>query len=185
MKGIKARPTMYAGVQMRSSLEARWAAFFDIVGWDWQYEPTDLAGYIPDYTIQLQHRILVEVKPFIWDGAEDEEQELAHARVKIDQSGWTGEAWIVGVTVLDADGRNATHAGVADWSCGMYREDGVWGPAGLYACAMCNGKTPFHRDLSWHCRICGADERARFRMQPWDVTADMRRAANAVQWRAA
>jgi hypothetical protein len=37
-------PTVYKGVQMRSRLEARWAAFFDELGWPWEYEPVDLAG---------------------------------------------------------------------------------------------------------------------------------------------
>ncbi len=41
---------MYAGVQFRSRLEARWAAMFDLLGWPWEYEPVDLDGYIPDYS---------------------------------------------------------------------------------------------------------------------------------------
>lgn len=48
---IAAIPTMYAGVQFRSRLEARWAAFFDIVGLKWDYEPFDLAGWIPDFKV--------------------------------------------------------------------------------------------------------------------------------------
>ena len=75
---IKAIPTRYAGVQFRSRLEARWAAFFDLVGWKWEYEPVDFDGWIPDFVIHPQRKkaskrkpeavrkvkpILVEVKP--------------------------------------------------------------------------------------------------------------------------
>lgn len=65
-------PTTYSGVRMRSRLEARWGAFFDIVGWAWEYEPIDLPGWIPDF--RLEKRILVEIKgrPFL---AYDEDEE--------------------------------------------------------------------------------------------------------------
>lgn len=55
-------PTVYAGIQFRSRLEARWAAFFDQCGWRWEYEPFDLPGWIPDF--MLEGRVAVEVKPF-------------------------------------------------------------------------------------------------------------------------
>jgi hypothetical protein len=59
-------PTMYSGVQMRSLLEAKWAAFFDLLGWRWEYEPFELDGWIPDFLIHCEtgKRILVDVKPF-------------------------------------------------------------------------------------------------------------------------
>ncbi len=65
---MNAIPTKYAGVQFRSRLEARWAAFFDLLGWRWEYEPIDLAGYIPDFIVtgflgRGRQDILVEVKP--------------------------------------------------------------------------------------------------------------------------
>jgi len=62
---IKAIPTMYNGVQFRSRLEATWAAFFDLCEWDWDYEPIDLDGWIPDFIIHGGIDIYVEVKPFI------------------------------------------------------------------------------------------------------------------------
>jgi len=31
---IAAIPTLYKDVQFRSRLEAKWAAFFDLLGWD-------------------------------------------------------------------------------------------------------------------------------------------------------
>jgi hypothetical protein len=61
---IAAVPTRYAGVQFRSRLEARWAVFFDLIDWRWEYEPLDLDGYIPDFIISFESRpLLVEVKP--------------------------------------------------------------------------------------------------------------------------
>ena len=44
-------PTMYDGYRFRSRLEARWAAFFDLAGWEWKYEPIDLDGWIPDFWV--------------------------------------------------------------------------------------------------------------------------------------
>ena len=66
MTHFAAIPTMYNGVQFRSRLEARWAAFFDLCGWQWEYEPFDLDGWIPDFVAQshpLTRPLLVEVKP--------------------------------------------------------------------------------------------------------------------------
>lgn len=70
---VKAHPTMYNGVQYRSRLEARWAAFFDLIGWQHEYEPIDLPGWSPDFRVVFpcghseclsHHSLLVEVKPF-------------------------------------------------------------------------------------------------------------------------
>lgn len=74
--GIAAIPTRYKGILFRSRLEARWAAFFDLAGWKWEYEPFDLNGWIPDFRVTFPcghsecggrdstHTILCEVKPF-------------------------------------------------------------------------------------------------------------------------
>lgn len=62
---IKAIPTTYAGVNFRSRLEARWAAFFDLCGWKWDYEPFDLEGWAPDFKLTIGDIVfLAEVKPF-------------------------------------------------------------------------------------------------------------------------
>jgi len=61
---IKAIETVYAKFNFRSRLEARWAAFFDLLKWQWNYEPVDLPGWIPDFSIGIIGT-LVEVKPFI------------------------------------------------------------------------------------------------------------------------
>ena len=73
MSHIRAIPTLYNGVQFRSRLEARWAAFFNLVGWRWDYEPIDLKGWAPDFAlIGRNEKIFVEVKPIIWPDNEKE-----------------------------------------------------------------------------------------------------------------
>jgi hypothetical protein len=63
---IKAKPTIYKGYAFRSRLEARWARFFDLMKWRWEYEPYDLTGWSPDFVIKGKPKnILVEVKPFM------------------------------------------------------------------------------------------------------------------------
>lgn len=63
---ITPHPTTYAGVRFRSRLEARWAAFFDLADWAWEYEPIELAGWAPDFLVTLPDvRLYVEVKPYL------------------------------------------------------------------------------------------------------------------------
>ena len=86
MAYFQAIPTKYNGVQFRSRLEARWACVFDALKIEWQYEPFDLKGYIPDFIIKdiIRKSVLIEVKPStqiidllrfteeigkVWDGA--------------------------------------------------------------------------------------------------------------------
>ena len=73
---IKAHPTLYAGVMFRSRLEARWAAFFELLGWEWRYEPIDFDGWTPDFYLKFPcshsecngyHDLYVEVKPYSRD----------------------------------------------------------------------------------------------------------------------
>ncbi len=89
---IAAIPTKYSGVQFRSRLEARWAAFFDLLGWTWAYEPIDLDGYIPDFILTADRR-LIEVKPAL------KLADYEPAQEKIKRSGWTGPAATVGAIV--------------------------------------------------------------------------------------
>jgi hypothetical protein len=61
-------PTRYNGTNFRSRLEARWAAFFDLLGWNWEYEAVDRDGWIPDFLVMGSgasriEPVLVEVKP--------------------------------------------------------------------------------------------------------------------------
>jgi hypothetical protein len=77
MTDFAAIPTIYKGIQFRSRLEARWAAFFDLVIApegreatmrpfirDWKYEGVDLQGWIPDFILEKDDGpVLVEIKP--------------------------------------------------------------------------------------------------------------------------
>jgi len=52
----RAIETRYKGYRFRSRLEARWAVFFDAIGWKWEYEPegyelADGTRYLPDFRI--------------------------------------------------------------------------------------------------------------------------------------
>lgn len=71
---IKAHPTRYNGVLFRSRLEARWAAFFELAGWEWKYEPFDFQDWVPDFWVKFHcghsecggfHTLLIEVKPYL------------------------------------------------------------------------------------------------------------------------
>ena len=76
---FKAIATNYRQYEFRSRLEAKWAAFFDLCGWSWSYEPVDHNGWIPDFAIGYRPT-LVEVKPFF------REHEWLEAVEKIRQS---------------------------------------------------------------------------------------------------
>lgn len=73
-----ARPTVYKGIQMRSRLEAGFAAWLDGEGIDWEYEPSAFGSergqYLPDFELlsvlvkkyfpgRQDRRVFVEIKP--------------------------------------------------------------------------------------------------------------------------
>lgn len=96
-KGI---PTEYNGIRFRSRLEATWAAFFDLMGWRWVYEPTDLNGYIPDFFLRCHanygSNVVVEVKPA------SSEAEFLDAIGKIKDGGWCGSYVVVGLGLMSS-----------------------------------------------------------------------------------
>lgn len=59
------KPCKYNGIQYRSRLEAKWAAFFEFIGWKYDYEPVEfeLKGWMPDFYIS-NLQLLIEVKPY-------------------------------------------------------------------------------------------------------------------------
>ena len=71
MSTWKARPTTYRGIQMRSRLEARFAATLDAIGHPWQYEPRAFGSrdgqYLPDFLVDnpVIGPLYIEVKPTI------------------------------------------------------------------------------------------------------------------------
>jgi hypothetical protein len=95
---MKAIPTFYKGRRYRSRLEAQWKAFFDLLGWQTEYEPIDFNGWIPDFVIIEAESVYVEVKPI------DKVPPDRDVMDKIDQSGCDKEVLIVGITVPIQDG---------------------------------------------------------------------------------
>jgi hypothetical protein len=99
---MKAIPTLYKGRQYRSRLEARWAAFFDLLGWHTEYEPIDFSGWIPDFVINEAETVYVEVKPIIKFPPDRDVMD------EIDESECDKEVLIVGSTV-------PIHGGLIGW----------------------------------------------------------------------
>lgn len=112
-------PTKYGFINFRSRLEARWAAFFDILGWSWTYEPFDLPGWIPDFVIVGSYgSVLVEVKPCSTSKQIGAELTAIRASLSPDSP----PAMVVGVSpfILPANG------GVAEVVLGVGSQSG-WG----------------------------------------------------------
>lgn len=101
---IKAHPTMYKGVQFRSRLEARWAAFFDVAGWGWEYEPFCIDDWLVDFRVEYEcswrpqrkggsytnHTMLIEVKP-VYD-IKEFDAEYIQIQKKYDEIKWLPDA---------------------------------------------------------------------------------------------
>lgn len=122
---------MYDGVQFRSRLEARWAAFFDLLTWDWLYEPVDLNGWIPDFSI-FGH-VLVEVKPCI------EQKDLEIHTKRIEDSGYSGSALLVGANVFVQEDRNFGPRA----NLGIHKDSDWWSDDGYVATCDDCGKLSY------------------------------------------
>jgi len=170
---IPAIPTTYSGVRFRSRLEAKWAAFFDLSAWSGEYEPLDLAGYVPDFVLRFARDLVVEVKPIMSFLPEDHGDTIRHAIGKIDQAHPDGEALIIGATV--------------DTYFGWFRDvEAGWGAAVAFFCRECGHRSVCSEHGSWRCRMSGCDSvRAMMDCSVFDIPADFRTASNRVQWRAA
>jgi len=175
-------PTEYAGVRMRSRLEARWAAFFDRVGWPWAYEPLDLNGYIPDFALLFEDHgrkplpILVEIKPELYIAS------LYGHTDKIDQSEWKHEALILGAIVWPQDS-------MGEYSFGLLRDrDASWAPAVGVMCRCCESLSFTSRtsDGPGRCRACGCMvENDHCGLDVGWVHQAFTDASNEVQWKGA
>jgi hypothetical protein len=89
---MDAIPTRYNNVNYRSRLEAKWAKFFDLLGWKYEYEPCDFNGWIPDFVlIGTETNVFVEVKPI--------SKFPKSVADKIDISGCSDQRLIVGFTL--------------------------------------------------------------------------------------
>lgn len=60
---MRAIPTEYNGIQLKSRMEAQIACFMDRVGWKWEYEPISLMlksgiAYIPDFLVRDKEMVI-------------------------------------------------------------------------------------------------------------------------------
>lgn len=177
-------PTKHKDRQMRSILEKRWATFFDLLGWRYEYEPFELDGWIPDFLLfGSRHSVLVEIKPvtvFPRDVAE-----------KVSASGFGGLAdpspdvladfvLALGCSIpLPGPHRDPVY-GDESYVIGWLHDGLIWEPAVL----------GFPRDPSGHLAIVteffavdipGADAS---RMNPAGISRKWAEAGNAAQWKA-
>jgi hypothetical protein len=182
MTSHHAIPTMYRGIQFRSRLEARWAIFFDLVEWRWEYEPIDLSGWVPDFAlIGKKETTLVEVKPVA--GLDEPAAKDACKATRAVLCGdiryevlLLGYAW----PKTDVMDRKGAVLGIG-WMCQWFDESPCWGVAAFHDL----GGLGFHHDYqTFNNRITGeydgaAGSHARGPEDRWRVAGSM------VQWRPA
>lgn len=181
MEIIKAYPTVYKGCSMRSRLEARWAAFFDLCGWKWTYEPFDLNGYSPDFMLHFKTPMIAEVKPCIHP------HEFSQHTPKVESSGWDGEAIILGASFYKTDTWDAAGLGLMSQAGekSMESYDGpCWSSAVFQKCTNCGEFSFFHEEWTWRCATNDCYEGDHF-LNPIDLDTALgmwNRASSYVQW---
>jgi hypothetical protein len=177
-------PTIYAGVRFRSRLEARWAAFFDLLKWEWHYEPFDLNGWIPDFVLHGKtRRTLVEVKPV----AGSDDPLFTETTDKIEKSGWEGETLIVSY-FLPPDSYTADDDVCVGWLCEVGTDSGK--PFFCWDCAPFQvTDTPrihagfCHRIHSYCDRITGYHPGGQTGANDEEIKTLWAQAGNITQWR--
>lgn len=184
--------TVYGGIRFRSRLEAKWAAFFNRIGWKWTYEPFDGNGYIPDFLIDGKRPFLVEVKPAVTQ----EQYEAPIAKITTGLAGvWSRDILIVGADPLPSSlkrdgayeidcfvaGRGAIHrAGL------LCEQINIWGAAVWFSCRECRSIAVLHGWQTWSGRPCG-HWRSADHVAPLDLKVirdAWAEATNAVRWTA-
>ncbi len=183
---IKAIPTVYGARQFRSRLEAKWASFFDLCGWQFEYEPFDLGEWSPDFLLLGDTKVLVEVKPIT--ALDQETAEKMNRAATASQ--WDGELLLVGIAPLFAMDSGPYDSPAIGWLGQLWPEDPQynikrhWNVERASACIAPEGFPDFaHETGSYTGRIYGAHYKANqwpnnpdWLKRVWD------RAANRVQW---
>lgn len=152
-KGI---PTEYKGYCFRSRLEATWAAFFDGLGWKWQYEPIGCNGYIPDFILQFPFAPLaVEVKPALefgqlWNHTERIERSGLEYDAVIVGAGQMREEWNDPSPILGLLSQKDFYGAEGEFDIGW-----CWGTGRIFTCVGCGETSIYHQDRSWNCCVCG------------------------------
>lgn len=157
MTQTRAIETFYNGHLFRSRLEARWAAMFDLLRWDWIYEPIDGNGYIPDFVIRGDRPLLVEVKPALT--RDDMIEQTAYVDAAVDGH-WTGDVLVLGLgpmvcTSWDTNNDTAASIGLLGEVHDITVADRIYSDAVLTSCGLCGSWGVFHEHQSWQTRPCG------------------------------
>lgn len=188
-------PTSFEHTNFRSRLEARWAAFFDLIGWRWTYEPLDASGYIPDFLIRGDRPLFVEVGPCVTrQDYEDKASKAAAAAGDLRQdvlvvgvdpilpgepgsaAGWFGE--YTGPQVLDdPEAEHGYVFGAGVWTT-CEETDHPPGPG-------CGRVGVAHDFMSFAVRPCGHYPGGHIHPVRVDIERLWREAGNRTQWRAA
>ncbi len=147
---ILAIPARYNGTLFRSRLEATWAAFFDELGWAWDYEPLDFSGWTPDFLLKFQRPTLVEVKPT------DEQCKEVTKLLESFRSEDKHEILVLGNSIKQIRGSRRDTYEIGQLSQQPFDGlDHTFADAPLYICGYCDRPTITHGDQSWHCRLNG------------------------------
>lgn len=171
-------PTLYRGRQYRSRLEARWAAFFHLIGWETEYEPFDCEGWIPDFAIScLDGPLLVEVKPIIGNRKpmSDEVKRKAGDNVVLLLGATLRPRDSLEVYLLETEGLVVEPLGWILLPCSDGRKH--WLSAGIGECASLPTFTYFNE------RFDSITKRVQGRAAQMSVSDAWIQAANEVQWR--
>ncbi len=117
--------TTYNGLRFRSRLEARWAAFFDLCGWRWVYEPVDFHCWFPDFALigDAGNHVYVEVKPV---SVLDDD-----LTARLEASGCPDEMLVVGLAPFAIGWSPGSIGWLCGKDCGDGYRDGGWSEATL------------------------------------------------------
>lgn len=183
--------TVYKKIRFRSRLEAKWARFFDLCNWNWEYEPCDFKGWIPDFALYGKNDLVyVEVKPVIVFPKD--------ISLEIEKSGCDSEVLIVGQAnplpdIADNDKccdypwANATYIGwLAERADPLDEYCWAWGSAMYQKCETAELHLGFcHAVMSYHDRITGGYDGGNVNNPPYnEIQSLWAEASNKVQWRA-
>lgn len=183
--------TVVNGIEYRSRLEARWALFFEKLGWDATYEPFDGDGYIPDFLIAGDHPMLVEVKPAVTPiEYGDPIPKVTNGLAKR----WTHDILIVGASPIIRSQFGDMSAGFLGENQSEIHQESAGKPSAwtfnsaMWAyCRHCGETGVYHEVQTYAIRPCGhydgdgylGDPDGRMLRRLWAE------ASNEVKWRAA
>lgn len=139
---IKAVPMEYKGTWFQSTLEADWAATFDMFGWDWEYEPTAVRvpngeAYRPDFHLPAQN---------VWCEVKGPHNKRLHKASEL-QRGLLRQADLPWSTDLVVVLRPPGPGDVARWDSALTTQDLI-----LMQCGSCQYFVWMDHNGPWSCR---------------------------------